>query len=150
MAHPDVFLARWGLTMAMINKTSVSETSNGSVDTSVVAAKPTKSEVITASQDNDDASQASSKSKPIKLKKKIKLTKKPKTPDTKPSVADETVVPKAPESDGKPKPKVIKKLRKIKLKKPASPAVSVTSDTSSNQSTPSKKKLKLKRKKSDN
>tara|TARA_B100000963_G_scaffold266570_1_gene234740 strand:- start:3827 stop:4465 length:639 start_codon:yes stop_codon:yes gene_type:complete len=146
LTHPDIFLAKWGLTMAMINNSTTQEELPEVSTKKPVVKSPLEDEV----NQSDADSVASSKSASKKIKKKIKLVKKPKT--STPKVEAETaevVNTEAKSKTDKPKPKAIKKLRKIKLKKPGSPADSVSSDTSSVKSTP-KKKIRLKKKKADN
>ena len=137
LTQPDIFLAKWGLTMSMLN--SDSTTSNESDNTKETVG--VEDDVVSTT------SSVSSKKKKIKLsKKKIKLSKKtPVTSEEKPE-EDKVVSKEQDTTDTKP---IVKKLKKIKLSKPKSSASSVSSaSTSSNASSGKpKKKLKLKLKK---
>jgi outer membrane biosynthesis protein TonB len=135
LTQPDIFLAKWGLTMSMLN--SDSTTSNESDNTKETVG--VEDDVVSTT------SSVSSKKKKIKLsKKKIKLSKKtPVTSEEKPE--EEKVVSKEQDTtEAKP---VVKKLKKIKLSKPSSSSASVSSEsaTSTASSDKPKKKLKLRK-----
>lgn len=137
LSQPDIFLAKWGLTMSMLNSNS-SATSNVSDNTKETPS--VEDDVVSTT------SSVSSKKKRIKINKKknLKVTKKtPVTSDEKP--VEETVV--SEKQDTKEVKPLVKKLNKIKLSKPTSSSASVSSDsaTSTASSDKPKKKLKLRR-----
>lgn len=134
LTQPDIFLAKWGLTMSMLN--SDSTTSNESDNTKETVG--VEDDVVSTT------SSVSSKKKKIKLsKKKIKLSKKtPVTSEEKPE-EDKVVSKEQDTTDTKP---IVKKLKKIKLSKPKSSASSASTSSNASSGKP-KKKLKLKLKK---
>jgi hypothetical protein len=134
LSQPDIFLSKWGLNMSMLN--------SGSTE----AAKESKNTTETVAVEEDVVSTASSVSSKKKIKKTLKLSKKPKKTIEKQPVQDVTELDIQDTTEAKP---VVKKLKKIKLSRPTSSTASVSSaSTSSNASSGKpKKKLKLKLKK---
>ena len=76
LTHPDVFLAKWGLTMAMINNTSPDESKVPVTKSDHVNASVNETEHQTSDVVSTTSSKSSTSTK--KQKKKMKITKKTK------------------------------------------------------------------------